>query len=629
MRSLLKKLLFLIIPALIILSQNVFAMAEIMPLDQVKRGMSGTGYTIVESTGEIEQFDVDIVGLTDDRKGSNTMIMARASGALIDRTGGVLQGMSGSPVYINGKLVGALAASFKEMNPRTFLITPIESMMKIWDMPDKRARDRIAIISVKKPDKKTDLQTAIREFKPAEDITSADDLTPVEDNASAEENKTAEVRPSPADEDGKAVMVFSGFDTNGLNFLQRELEPFGFKNFLAAPSAGSRTKILHNATLKPGEAVGVAVVYGDFTVGATGTVTAVENNKILGFGHSFAHAGNVNYFMTDASVLGPVSGMHGSGVRMASVGNIIGRINQDREAGIAGIIGNFPTVLPITVHVKNNALNTNETYNASIAYNESLVPKFGAAIAYAALSKSADSLEESTVKVNFNIKTNVTENGLISRQNMFYNDSDVGQVAIVELLQGLNLICSNVTEQSDIYDIEVTMELDNERKTASLVSAKPDKNVAKPGDTVKFTVTIQPYRKPVETLVIPYTIPLTANEGNLTLDLHGGALVPTAQTLPQGVVLPSTESPAKEFEKRINAFINAGRSNQIVIEPTATPPAQKSEKDVKRDIENAKKAQERLEKAKKRNQKSASPSQRFDTNYIIDNVIQVNINVGH
>lgn len=628
MRSLLKKLLFLIVPALILLSQNVFAMEEIMPLEQVKRGMSGTGYTIVESTGEIEPFDVDIVGLTDDRKGSTTMIMARASGELIDRTGGVLQGMSGSPVYVDGKLVGALAASFKEMNPRTFLITPIESMMKIWDMPDRRAQDKIATISVKKPDKKTDLQTAIREFKTVEDITSAEDLTPAEDTASAEENKPAEVRPSHED-DEKAVMVFSGFDTNGLNFLKNELEPFGFKNFLAAPAAGSRTNILHNATLKPGEAVGVAVVYGDFTVGATGTVTAVENNKILGFGHSFAHAGNVNYFMTDAKVLGPVSGMHGSGVRMASVGNIIGRINQDREAGISGIIGNFPTVVPITVHVKNNALNTYETYHASIAYNESLVPKFGAAIAYAALSKSADSLEESSVNVDFNIKTNVTENGLISRKNMFYNDTDVGQVAIVELLQGLNLICSNVTEQSDIYDIEVTMELDNERKTASIVSAKPDKKVAKPGETVKFTVTIHPYRKPVETLVIPYTIPITANEGNVTLDIRGAALVPVAQSVPQGVVMPSTEPPAKEYEKRINAFLNAARTNQIIIEPTATPPAQKSEKDIKKDIENAKKAQERLETAKKRNQKSASPSQRFDTNYIIDNVIQVNINVGH
>ncbi len=618
LRSLLQKLLLLIVPAIIILSQNVSAMAEIMPLNQVKRGMSGTGYTIIDNTGQIKPFNVDIVGLTDDRKGNNTMIMARASGDLIERSGGVLQGMSGSPIYVDGKLIGALAGHYKEMNPHTFLITPIENMLKIWDMPDKRAQDKIAVPEVKKPD----TQTAIQEFKTSKDIA------PSEENTSAEDDtNTDEVRPSPEEEEN-AVMVFGGFDTNGLNFLEKELSPLGFKNFLAAPAAGSRTGILHNATLVPGGAVGVAVVYGDFIVGATGTVTAVDKDKILGFGHSFSHAGNVNYFMTEANVLGSVSGMTGAGMRLANFGNIIGRVNQDRDAGIAGIIGKFPTVVPITVHVKNNALNTNETYNASIAYNESLVPKFGAAIAYAALSKSADSLEEATVKVDFNIKTNVTENGLMSRKNMFYNDTDVGQVAIVELLQGLNLICTNVTEQSDIYDIEVTMELDNERKTASIVSAVPDKKVAKPGETVKFTVTLQPYRKPAETLVIPYTIPLTANEGNITLDIRGAALVPVTQGVPQGVVLPSTEPPAKEYEKKINAFLNAARTNQIIIEPSATPPAQKSEKDIKKDIENAKKAQERLERAQKRNQKSATPSQRFDTNYIIDNVIQVNINVG-
>ena len=200
MRSLLQKLLFLIVPALIIFSQNVSAMAEIMPLDQIRSGMSGTGYTIIENTGRIEPFDVDIVGLTEDRKGSTTMIMARASGSLIDKTGGVLQGMSGSPIYVNGKLIGALAGHYKEMNPHTFLITPIENMLKIWDMPDKRAQDKIAVPEVRK----TDQQTAIKEFKPSNDITPSEE----------EDTSSAEVRPSYDNEDvdENAAMVFSGFD---------------------------------------------------------------------------------------------------------------------------------------------------------------------------------------------------------------------------------------------------------------------------------------------------------------------------------------------------------------------------------------------------------------------------------
>ena len=597
MRSLFQKLFLLIVPILMILSQKVSAMDEIMPLDQIQSGMSGVGYTVVENTGQIEPFNVDIVGVTRGGKGVTAMIMARASGALIDKTGGVLHGMSGSPIYVDGKLIGALSVSVKDTSPYTFFITPIESMMKMWDLPDRRADDRIAQID----DKKDSVH-----------IDEKKDSVQIDDKKDSVEEKS--------------VIFFSGFDSKGLNFLKNEFSPLGFKEFYAAPALGSRTIIKHNASLMPGSAMGVAVVYGDFTIGATGTVTAVDAEKILGFGHSFTHAGNVNYFMTDAYVLGPISGTTGGGIRVSGVGNIIGRINQDREVGISGIIGKFPNVVPITVHVKNNALNTDETYNASIAYNENLIPKLGATIVYAALSKSADGLENLTVNINFNIKTNVTEDGKISRQNMFYNDTDVGQVSIVEILQALTLVCSNVTEESDIYDIEVDAEINDGRKTASLVSAVPDKKSVKPGETVRFTVTLQPYRKPAETIVIPYTVPLTAREGRLTLDIHGGSLVPTAQTTPNNVVLPSTEPPAKEYEKRIKNFINMGRNNQIVIEPTATP-APRTEKERKADLERAKKVQERI--ARLGNKKKTAPqSQRLDSDYIIDNVIQVSVNVG-
>ena len=585
LRSLFQKL-FVLVLMILLIPQAVSAMAEIMPLNQVKSGMSGVGYTIIDNTGQIQPFNVEIVGVTESGKGSPKMIMARASGDLINQTGGVLQGMSGSPIYVDGKLIGALAIGIKEMSPYTFFITPIESMVKIWDLPDKRAEDRLAQLNEKKDSDEVD-----------------EEKTPTSDE---EKNLISG--------EEKALIFFSGFDSNSLDFLKNELAPLGFKDFFAAPAAGSDTIIKHNASLVPGAAMGVAVVYGDFTVGATGTVTAVDNEKILGFGHAFAHSGNINYFMTDSSVLGSISGVNGNGMRIASVGNIIGRINQDRDAGVSGILGKFPTVVPITVHVKNNALNTNETYRASIAYNESLIPKLGASIVYAALSRSADCLEDSTVNISFNIKTNATEDGTISRQNMFYHDTDVGQVSIVEILQALTLVCSNVTNESDIYDIEVNAEINGGRQSASLVSAVPDKKIIKPGETVKFNVTIQPYRKPAETITVPYTVPLTAREGSLTLNIHGGALVQAAQNNQNAGIRPSTEPPAKEYEKRI-------------IEPAATPaPNSKPAKERKADLERIKKAQERLARLGK--PKTIPQIQRIDSDYIIDNVIQASVKVG-
>lgn len=611
MRSLFLKLFLAIMTLLILTPKNVFAMAEIMPLNQVKSGMSGVGYTVIDNTGIIKPFNVDIVGLTNSGKGSAQMIMARASGELINETGGVIQGMSGSPIYIDGKLIGALAIGLQNMSPYTFFITPIENMTKIWELPDTKNVDLIFSPKKKSADKKSSDEKSA-------DEKSVDEKSVDEKIVDKAFDETAE-----GDNDEKNAIFFSGFDSKGLTFLKKELQPFGLNNFYAAPSDNS-DKISYVTTLKPGSPFGVAVVCGDFTVGATGTVTAVDENKIVGFGHPFTHGGNVNFFMTDSAVLGAVQGMTGNGMRIANVGQIIGRINQDREAGIAGVVGKIPSFVPITVNIKNVPLDTIDTYKATIAYNENLLPKLGTAIVYGALSKTGDSLAQSTVEMDFAIKTNALESGTFARQNMFYNDADVGQVAIVELLQALNLLCSNTTEESGIFHIEVNMLLDRERKTASLISAVPDKKIVNPGETVNFTVTIQPYRKPQETLIVPYTIPLVTKEGNLALDIHGGSLVPTVQTLPAGVVAPSTEPPDKLFEKSLQQLLNAGRSNQIVIEPSLS--VKKSEKELKSDIKLQQKAVERALKSGKKN--SAPSNQKFETGYIIDNVIQTSVKVG-
>ena len=329
--------------------------------------------------------------------------------------------------------------------------------------------------------------------------------------------------------------------------------------------------------------------------------------------------------MTDASIIGTVSGETGSGVKVSNIGNIIGRINQDRDAGVAGIIGKFPSVVPITVKISDKSLGKSEVYNASIAYNENLIPKLGAAIAYTALSKTADSLAESTVDVNFAIKTNAIKTGKIERANTFYNTTDVGQVAVLELLQALNLVCSNTSAESDIFSINVDMTLDNDRRTASLINAVPEKVKVKPGETVNLIVTLQPYRKSSEKVTIPYTVPITMRPGALTLNIHGGALVSAAELVVNTGLITSVESNdiAKNYSDKINELINSGRNNQLIVEPGAVNEP-KSEKALKREIARAKKAQE---KAAKSGKKSSPKETKVDTNYIIDNVIHTIINV--
>lgn len=698
------------------------AMDPILPFRDVKGGMTGTAYTVVDSSGEIRSFDVDIVGNMDNGKGSSRMIMARARGPVIEQTGGILQGMSGSPVYVNGRLVGAVAAGIKEMTPYTFFITPIEDMMKLWTMPDTKNKTRLKTVNMHKvvearkkqaakekeeENKKAETsgnailnriidviheaEDTARETKakqeadekeqaekekaeaaaakaadkaaakdaakakeaadaPAEDAATAEDKaavdeaakasTPVKDAAAAKTAAATEDKAQAKDEKAltkqpKAVMYLSGFSQPGIDFLQKNV-PVG-RDVTFMPM-GVRTEgegnTLYNASLKPGSAVGVAIVYGDFAVGATGTVTAVDGKKILGFGHPFLHRGNVNYFMTDATVVGTISGQS-NGMKIANIGNIIGRISQDRETGIAGTIGDFPTVVPVKVRIKDTTLGRTDDYGARIAYDEDFLPELSGGIAYAAMTKTSDTLAGSTANVHFIIRTNAAEGGKFERSNMFYNTADVGQIAVGELMQAMSIVCSNTEQESDIVDVQVDVQMENGRKTATLVSAVPDKATVKPGDLVKFTTTIKPYRRDKETLLIPYRVPVTAPEGPLTLDIRGGGVAPIAQLklLQQtGLDLIAQEDKTATTKDKLQGLKRTGRNNEIIIAPGAQAQVMMPAQQRKAAREAAKAAREAAQQRKfsfslnKPKNENAGET-KFTTNYIIDNVIHSTLQV--
>lgn len=696
------------------------AMDPILPFQDVKGGMTGTAYTVVDSSGEIRSFDVDIVGNMDNGKGSSRMIMARARGPVIEQTGGILQGMSGSPVYVNGRLVGAVAAGIKEMTPYTFFITPIEDMMKLWTMPDTKNKTRLKTINIHKvveerkkeeakakeednkkaetngnailnrvmdviheaedtaaetkakqekaeaekakaaADEKSDSDAVTDEMTAAaESAESAKDAEDAKDAAAKAENaeseaeapaqqaatvsaEAAESAPAKAAADKKeltkqpkAVMYLSGFNEPSIDFLQKNV-PMGHD--VTFMPMGVRTEgegnTLYNASLQPGSAVGVAIVYGDFAVGATGTVTAVDGKKILGFGHPFLHRGNVNYFMTDATVVGTISGQS-NGMKIANIGNIIGRISQDRETGIAGTIGDFPTVVPVKVRIQDTTLGRTDDYGARIAYDEAFLPELSGGIAYAAMTKTSDTLAGATANVHFTIRTNAADGGKFERSNMFYNTADVGQIAVGELMQAMNVICSNTDQESDIVDVQIDVQMENGRKTATLLSAVPDKTTVKPGDLVKFTTTIKPYRRDKETLLIPYRVPVTAPEGPLTLDIRGGGVAPIAQLklLQQtGVDLIAQEDKTTTTKDKLQSLKRTGRNNEIIIAPGASAVPMTPSQQRKAAREAAKAAREAAQQRKfsfsLNTPKNETPGEtKFTTNYIIDNVIHTTLQV--
>ena len=642
-------------------------MPPILPYSEVTAGMQGTAYTVLDTSGEIRTFPIEILGVMEGGKGSQRMIMARTSGEFIEHVGGVLQGMSGSPIYVGDRLVGALAAGLKDLSPYTFFITPIEDMTPLWSMPDIKNQTSIDTVDIvkaieerKKAEEKRRLREREKKFakmsrtereaewrdmiaalngeKKEDSVESSDEPAAEDDSAAAHTDTSSEDtadKPENTAEE-KAYFFTRGFNGAGLRYLQDKL-PMGGASFLPLGGSGTSTKLhtRYDATLTGGQPVGVALVYGDFSIGATGTVTAVDGKKILAFGHSFMHKGNVNYFMTDADVIGTIAGQS-NGVKIANIGSVIGRVNQDRETGVAGILGTFPTSVPVQIHVKDNALGTEETFGAQIAYDEDFLPILSGSIAYAAMSRVSDSLGSSTARVRFAIRTNAYEGGLFERRNMYYSAADVGQVAVTELLQAMNLIVTNAEKESDIVDVNVDVELNAGRETALLVSATPDKMTVKPGDTVTFKTTIRPYRKAEETLSIPYKVPKTQPAGVLNLDIRGGGFVPVNPLMlfaQAGLEVPDDEEKFKSTGDRLRELADQGQNNEIIIAPGAAP-APTSEKEMKKRMKAVAKASARAAKdePEKRVTLLADPKKReekekFFAPYVIENVIHATLKV--
>ena len=637
--------------ALLVSSVAVAALPEIIGLKELQPGMWGTGYTVIDASGEIRPFDVQVVGiLGDNSKMSAKRILVNLSGPLIEETGGAISGMSGSPIYFNGRLAGALSAGYKDMYPtQRIMLTPIEDMLKIWDYPDTRNKTRMPqldLVQMKAEREKfqADQEAKAKEGKePAEEKAAEEAVAQSEEHeeqagAEAQDEETAtdeeaEVESgSEAPLEHKTTYFASGFGAQGLKMLQSKMSPLGIQvdydntwdNGVSMMSARP------NAVLQPGSPVGVAMSIGDFTFGSMGTVTAVDGNRVLAFGHSYTHRGNVNYFMTDADVISTIHGPT-SGMKLGNVQGIIGRVNQDRQDGIGGILGQFPQTVPVIVTVHDKDTGREITYNTMVAYDEEVLAALAPVVVYSSINTTLDRQDASTASLQFSLRSSYGKDGLISRRNMFYDDGDVAKVAVTELNDILAVILGNKEKEADMLDLKVDVTIDKGRKTATLVSAVPSKQEVVPGEEITFDTTIKPYRGEKIKLSVPYKVPEHQQPGQLALDVHGGGLVNVAKILlAQQQATEAGAKPAEEeptVDVQLQNMLSSNCNNDIVIESTVEVPQNDAE--LKESIRQAQKLAKELAKnpqaVKKPNQKPVV--NKLATDYIIENVIHTSVKV--
>jgi hypothetical protein len=530
----------------IALSNIAIAKTEIMSLSEVRSGMKGTGRTVLKGN-KIEEFDVEVVSVLTDQPGQD-LILVKTSGDVIDRTGGIASGMSGSPVYIDGKLIGAVGYGWQLADHKIGMVTPIESMLDIFEL-DKKIESE-DVINLKEPIKIGD-----REYKR---IYFSEDSQEVVDK----DTMLATAVSTP--------LMVSGIKGRAKDRLAESLDDYK----LVPVNGGGLSPSVEDTDLEPGSAVAVQLVRGDINVSAIGTVTYREGNKILAFGHPFLSKGSVNYLLSSAYIHQMVTSIK-MPFKLGSPGELKGIITQDRTAGIAGKVNEFPNVVPLEVNVFDHNLNKKEKYNLQIVQNEDLIEGLASSAVLQAIDSTIDRTGEGTAKVSIEILGNKLPDNIINLENLYYSPNDIAATSLSDFLQSLSLILHNPFTKVNLANIKFNVDIEKRAKVALIEEIKLDKEKVAPGEEVEAEITLRPYRDNLITKKVKLEIPDDIKAGKFEVHVFSGQEANLNRFTPQEEEKSSKSNLVKSLDELIEVYQKHNKNNQFVIElrPSYTPPS--------------------------------------------------------
>jgi hypothetical protein len=461
----------LLVLGLLLISLAAAAAAPpIMPLAQVKPGMKGKGRTVFAGT-KIEEFDVEIIGVLANTQPKRNIIIARLSGKGLESSG-VISGMSGSPVYIDGKVIGAVALSFVSFAKEPIAgITPIEEMLAI----DKAAQSPRPAIPGQAP---------IRSTMSLEDLSEAFQSTLAAKRSSFAPGQTVVPLSVP--------LVFGGFSSWAFERAKSFFAGMGFQP-VRAGAAGQALpgSAPPDATLQEGDAIGVQLIGGDLDLSAVGTVTRVENGRVLAFGHPWFNLGSVEYAMTRVGILTVIPSLESS-IKMGSSGAVIGRISQDRTAGVFGEIGKMPQLIPLNISLVDGPLDRKE-YKLKLVSDRFLTP----ALVNMAVSSliTAEERAYGVLSLDFDGDIYLDTGVSIHLEDLFSGNYDTSATSLSGLLAAVVYYLGN-NEYTDvgIFRIDLNVRAAEETRLAALEKVLLDKYEAAPGEKIQLKVYYRTFR---------------------------------------------------------------------------------------------------------------------------------------
>ncbi len=438
------------------------AVTMTMPLSQVKPGMKGRGKSVFQGRA-IEEFEAEILGVLVNNAPKRSVILARLKGRGLESTG-IIQGMSGSPVYVEGKLIGAVAYGFSFSKEPIAGITPIEEMLAVDRAP---AAPRTAPVTAPalrdglgQEELSVDFRAALA-ARPAGDAWAAG-LAPLE-----------------------MPLVVSGLSAGALERARSLFASLGFRAVRAGTSGQlPLAPAPAGPSVREGDAVGIQLVGGDLDISAVGTATYVDGRKVLAFGHPLYNLGAVEYGLTQAEVIAVMPSLESS-FKLASPGPVIGRFTQDRTAGALGEVGVLPKTIPLNISLQ-TAPGVRQDFKLRLAADRFLTP----ALVNIAVSSLVTSEQRSLgdISLEFDADVFLDKGGLsVHLEDLFTGSYDNPPVSLSGLLAAVvHYLMNNEFKDVGVFRIDLNVRAVEEARTATLERVLLDKYEVSPGEPIRL-----------------------------------------------------------------------------------------------------------------------------------------------
>lgn len=463
---------------------------DTIPVDQIHVGMHGVAYTVFQGT-KPEAMDVEVLGVLKNANGpKGDVILVRLGGAKAEYTG-VVAGMSGSPVYLNGKLAGAVAFRIGEFSKEPIAgVTPISEMLEISAIDQSPASGPMEAKAAASISGKT-ASPAVAS-SPVQDF--ANYLKPIE-----------------------TPLVFNGFSEDA---IQRFAPQFASAGIVPVMGTGSVSDAKQPEPIEPGSAVSAILVRGDMDIAATCTVTYMDADHLLACGHPLMQFGMIDIPMTKAQVLATLPSPLNA-FKIVNATEPVGAFVQDRHNGILGEFGKKPDMIPVTLTIHGES--SQKQIHYEVLNNARLSPVAMMATVFNSLHGVNEYGEETT----YRMKGRISVDGYpdVSLQDMFAT-IDGGQpgamLAAMSLGERFSRIYDNPYSVPDVRGVQLDFDIVHERRWARLESARTDITEARPGDDITVEALLRPYRGEAMPQHMSIHIPTSTSKGPLRILVSDG-----------------------------------------------------------------------------------------------------------